>query len=537
MPSRSKKQETKNKILGSATKVIGTLKKVRNISRSATSRILLRKELVADGSPNLDTVPKSALNLLATGMSSVAFKLSFESGSIILKRSRIANPERELVSSDTLLKRELAFYKFIDGLPVLEQQFLARCYDWRVYDKCLYAGMGLRAADPLKPAAEPGVCLDMLLEYKGPSLADWLNARYLKQSNMAETKTFKKPGVNGSALGKLGIQIGGKRYPPKESYRLLYSIFWQLAIIFKTMAKKGWQHMDAHPHNITVVNGLTLASGARINYSPLKVSVPTDLIPTEIVYRLEQPPAPNIIPVSQQLPTQGIQIALIDYNLVRSPDFPQAERNFIPYGTKLISEEGYAARNLELKRRVLALVFGEHKMMAEVKRRNLSLRNYRVIGAANSIMIERYPEEWQELVIRLSNCPDRTLLGYPEYLTNTRNKAGFITNIPDPTYKFKMLNIWVEKEIFWLWQINHAAEVCSLYGFDTTYSALLPSDRVMELFFGAETRTPDDLIIWCCEKLGVRAPAKPVSASAQSKPVTASAQSKRPSLAQKNEAE
>ena len=521
MSSRSKKVLHNRRVnsRGNGFKLVATRKQIKNSSRDAESQILIMKVLSPDGSPNLDTVPQSALNLLAMGMSSVAFKLSFESGSIILKRSRIANPERELGSPDTLLKRELAFYKFIDGLPVLEQQFLARCYDWRVYDKCLYSGLGLRTSDPLKPATEPGVCLDMLLEYKGPTLADWLNARYLNQTNTAEIKTVKRSGVNASALGKLGIQIGGKRYPPKEPYRLLYSIFWQLAIIFKSMANKGWQHMDAHPHNITVVNGLTLASGARIDYSPLKVQVPTDLIPTEIVNRIEQPLAPNIIPVSQQLPTQGIQIALIDYNLVRSSDFPQAERNFRPYGTKLVGEEGTAARNLELKRRVLALVFGEHKMMAEVKRRNLSLRNYRVIGAANSIMIERYPEEWQELVGQLSNCPDRALLGYPEYLTDTRNKAGFITNIPEPAYRFKMLNIWVEKEIFWFWQINHADEICGLYGFDTIYSALLPKDRVMELFFGTETRTPDDLIIWCCEKLGVRAPIK------------------RPSLAQKNEAE
>jgi hypothetical protein len=497
MPSRSQK----NKVVRPRNKIIGTRKKVRNTSHSATRRILLRKELTANGSPNLDTVPQSAQNLLAMGMSSVAFKLSFDSGSIILKRSRIANPERELGQPDTLLKRELAFYKMIDGLTVLEQQFLARCYDWRVYDKCLYSGMGLRSTNPLKPAAEPGVCLDMLLEYKGPSLADWLNARYLHVNETKETISEKS-----ETMAKIGLQIGGKRYPPKEPYRLLYSIFWQLAIIFKSLGKLEWLHMDAHPHNITVVNGLTLASGTRIDYSPLNVQVPTDLIPTEIVYRLEHPPAPNIIPISQKLPTQGIQIALIDYNLVRHPDFQQAERNFIPYGTKLVGEEGTAARNLELKRRVLALVFGEHKMMAEIKRRNMALRNYRLIGATNSIMAERYPEEWQDLVGQLSNCPDRALLGYPEYLSDTRNKAGFITNIPDPTYKFKMLNIWAEKEIFWLWQINHADEVCGLYGYDTTYSALLPKDRVMELFFSAGTRTPDDIIIWCCEKLGVREP-------------------------------
>ena len=506
MPSRSKKLSRKHNALpGHKFKLIATRKQIKNSSHDTGSKILLRKQLVADGSPNLNTVPQSALNLLAMGMSSVAFKLSFDSGSIILKRSRIANPERELGSPDTLLKRELAFYKMIDMLPVLEQQFLARCYDWRVYDKCLYSGLGLRTADPMKPSAEPGVCLDMLLEYKGPSLANWLNARYLHAETKSETKSNGKSGAKDgdAALAKLGIQIGGKRHPPKEPYRLLYSIFWQLAVIFKSLAKTGWQHMDAHPHNITVVNGLTLADGRRIDYSPLKVHVPTDLLPQELVYRLEQLPAPNIIPVSQQLPTQGIQIALIDYNLVRSSDFPQAERNFIPYGTKLIGEEGAAARNLELKRRVLALVFGEHKMMEEVRRRNMSLRNYRVIGAANSIMTERYPEEWQEMISRLSTCPDRALLGYSEYLTEIRSKAGFITNIPDPTYKFKMLYIWAEKEIFWLWQINHADEVCALYGFDTVYQPLLPKDRTMELFFGAETRTPDDLIIWCCEKLGV----------------------------------
>jgi len=70
---------------------------------------------------------------------------------------------------------------------------------------------------------------------------------------------------------------------------------------------------------------------------------------------------------------------------------------------------------------------------------------------------------------------------------------------------------------------------------------------VMELFFGSETRTPDDLIIWCCEKLGIRAAQikpvsagaqiKPVSAGAQTKPVSAGAQTNRPSHQQKNEAE
>lgn len=511
MPSRSKKAIPNRRVGSHAQgfKLVATRKQIKNSGRGAGSKILFRKQLVADGSPNLDTVPQSALNLLAQGMSSVAFKLSFETGSIILKRSRIANPEKELGRADTLLKRELAFYKMIDNLPVLEQQFLARGYDWRVYDNCLYSGLGLRTADPLKPAMKPGVCLDMLLEYKGQSLADWLNARYLHPEPLAaigllKTKHTKNTQNSGDTLAQADVQIGGRRYPPKEPFRVLYSIFWQLAVIFKVLGKVGWQHMDAHPHNITVVNGLTLAEGQRIDYSPLKVQVPTDILPTEVVYRLEQPAAPNIIPVSSQVPTQGIQIALIDYNLVRSPDFPQAELNFIPYGTKLTGDEGVAARNLELKRRVLALVFCEHKMMAEVRRRNMSLRNFRVIGAANSIMAERYPEEWQELVSRLSTCPDRALLGYPDYLVETRNKAGFITNIPDPAYKFKMLYIWAEKELFWLWQINHAAEVCELYGFDTAYQPLLPKDRVMELFFGADTRTPDDLIIWSCEKLGVR---------------------------------
>ena len=494
MPSRSKKHQTKNKLVRTGNEIIGTRKKVRNTSRSATSRILLRKELVANGEPNLDTVPQSALNLLAQGMSSVAFKLFFDSGSIILKRSRIRVPERELGYADTPLHRELAFYKFIDGLPVLEQQFLARCYDWRVYDKCLYSGLGLRAADPLKPAVEPGVCIDMLLEYKGTSLADWLNSRYLHTESKSDT-TKKKPSVSGDALAKLGVQLGGgKRYPPKEPYRVLYSIFWQLAVIFKSLANKGWHHVDAHPHNITVVNGLTLADGRRIDYSPLKVEVPTNLLPTEVVYRLEHPPAPNIIPISQKLPTQGIQIALIDYNLVRHSDFPKAEWGFAGYGTKLTGDEAQAAMNLELKRRVLALVFGEHKMMEETRRRNMPLRNFRVLLATNSAMAEKYPEEWQEMVSWLSTDTDRALLGYPDYLSNIRNN---ITN-------FKMIYIRIESELFWLWQINHAAEICELYGFDTTYSALLPKDRVMALFFSTETRTPDDLIIWCCEKLGVR---------------------------------
>jgi hypothetical protein len=499
MPSRNKKQHTKKKVSLLGNKIIDTRKLVRNTSRSAESQILLRKELITDGNPNLDSIPQSVLNLLAMGMSSVAFKLSFESGSIILKRSRIRDPESELGSPDTPLHRELAFYKFIDGLPVLEQQFMAKCYDWRVYDKCLYSGMGLLAADPFKPSVEAGVCLDMLLEYKGPSLADWLNARYLhtKSGMKSVKKTTYKSGKNSDALTKLGAQLGGgKRYPPKEPYRVLYSIFWQLAVIFKSLGKKGWYHVDAHPHNITVVNGLTLASGARIDYSPMKVEVPTDLVPTEIRTRLAQLLAPNIIPISYQLPTQGIQIALIDYNLVRHAEFPKAELGFAGYGTKIVGEEGIAAMNLELKRRVLALVFGEHKMMAELRRRNAPLLQIRLMRMANNMMAEKYPEEWQDMVSRLSNDPDRILLGYPDYLSSIRNNQT----------RFKMLYNRIEKEIFWLWQINHAAEICGLHGFDTVYQPLLPKARVMELFFGAETRTPDNIIIWCCERLGVRLP-------------------------------
>lgn len=455
---------------------------------------------MADGGPNLDTVPQSALNLLAQGMSSVAFKLSFDTGSLILKRSRVKDPDTELGHKDTQLKRELTFYKMIDSLPVLEQQFLARCYDWRVYDKCLYSGLGLRAANPLKPAAKPGVCLDMLLEYKGPSLADWLNEKYLH----ADTKTGDKSGADG-ALAKLGVQLGGKRYPPKEPYRVLYSIFWQLAVIFKILGKSGWHHVDAHPHNITVVNGLTLASGTRIDYSPQKVQVPTDLLPTELVYRLEKPAAQNIIPVSMSVPTQGIHIALIDYNLVRHPDFPKAEWGFAPFGTKLVGPESDAAMNLELKRRVLALVFGEHKMMEEVRRRNMPLRNFRVMVAANTAMAQKYPEEWQEWIERMSNDPDRKLLGYPDYLANIRNKINSAHDDIDASkFVFRMLYMRIENELFWLWQIEHAAEICELYGFDIVYQPLLPKERVMELFFGAETRTPDDIIIWCCEKQGVR---------------------------------
>jgi hypothetical protein len=477
--------------------------KSKTTSRAPGSKILLRKQLMADGQPNLDTVPQSALNLLAQGMTSVAFKLSFDTGSIILKRSRILNPKEQLGQPDTILKRELVFYKMIDGLSILEQQFLARGYDWRIYDQCFFAGRGLMTSEPLKPSAEPGVCLDMLLEYKGPSLADWLNTKYLEKPSSKSGKSSGKTGlVGGDMLGG-----GGPRYKPKEPYRLLYSVFWQLAVIFKILGKQGWQHVDAHPHNITVVNGLTLEGGRRIDYSPLKVSVPTDILPTEIIYRLEQPPsAHNIIPVSMSVPTQGIQIALIDYNLVRHQDFQRAERQFAPFGTSLVGQEGEAARNIELKRRILALVFGEHKMMAEVRRRNMPLRNYRLIGAANSELATKYPEEWQEMVGRLSNDPDRAQLGYAEYLTNTRDLMRF-AEANDNTIKrppFKILYVRIESELFWLWQLNHADEICQAYGFDTVYQPLLPKDRVQELFFGENTRTPDDIIIWCCEKLGVR---------------------------------
>lgn len=408
MPSRTINNKHNNIPKLGKTKPRTQKIRIKTTSRAAGSKVLLRKTLAADGQPNLDTVPQSALNLLAQGMTSVAFKLSFESGSIILKRSRILSPKEQLGQPDTILKRELAFYKMIDGLQVLEQQFLARCYDWRIYDQCFFAGRGLMASEPLKPSREPGVCLDMLLEYKGPSLADWLNTKYLEKHIAKSRISSGKSGLVGDAM----LGGGGPRYKPKEPYRLLYSVFWQLALIFKILAKQGWQHVDAHPHNITVVNGLTLDGGRRIDYSPLKVSVPTDLLPTELIYRLEQPPAPNIIPVSQMLPTQGIQIALIDYNLVRHPDYQRAERQFAPIGTPISGEVGDAARNIELKRRILAIVFSEHKMMAEVRRRNMPLRNYRLIGTANSELATRYPEEWQELVGRLSNDPDRAQLGY-----------------------------------------------------------------------------------------------------------------------------
>lgn len=503
MPSRNPQKHLAKTKKTPHEKLVVTRKKVTNSSRASVSKILLRKSLMADGGPNLDTVPQSALNLLAQGMSSVAFKLSFDTGSLILKRSRVKDPDTELGHKDTQLKRELSFYKMIDELPVLEQQFLARCYDWRVYDKCLYSGLGLRAANPLKPAAKPGVCLDMLLEYKGPSLADWLNEKYLH----ADTKTGDKSGADG-ALAKLGVQLGGKRYPPKEPYRVLYSIFWQLAVIFKILGKSGWHHVDAHPHNITVVNGLTLAGGRRIEYSPQKVSVPTDLLPTELVYRLEKPAAQNIIPVSMSVPTQGIQIALIDYNLVRHPDFPKAEYSFAQPGTSLIGAEGEAARDMELKWRILALVFGEHKMMAECRRRGFPIRHYWNMLMANNRVRDKYPAEWQEFVSKLVGDPTRQVLGYQDYFDNRPSYAG--TDIDEvraqlsENFKYKMLYIRIECELFWLWQLGHAAEICQEYGFDTVYQPLLPKDRVMELFFGAETRTPDDLIIWSCEKLGVR---------------------------------
>jgi len=504
MPTRKqikvKKAGTRKKKYDST----GNFRQAKKTDRATESKVLLRKQLVADGQPNLDTVPQSALNLLAMGMTSVAFKLSFDSGSLILKRSRVKDPETELGNSDTALKRELTFYKMIDSLPVLEQQFLAQGYDWRVYDKCFFAGHGLMAAEPLKPAKEPGVCLDMLLEYKGPSLADWLNDKYLEKPII---RSSGKSGILGGSFAGGGL-VGGARYKPKEPYRLLYSIFWQLAVIFKILGKRGWHHVDAHPHNITVVNGLTLAGGRRIEYSPLKVSVPTDLLPTEVVYRLEQPSAPNIIPVSSLVPTQGIQIALIDYNLVRHRDFPKAEYSFAQPGTSLIGTEGEAAMNLELKRRILALVFGEHKMMAEGRRRGFPVRHYWNMLMANNRVRAKYPDEWQEFVSKLVSDPNRQMLGYQDYFANRPAYAGNEINEAraqwPENFKYKMLYIRIESELFWLWQLGHAAEICQEYGFDTLYQPLLPRDRVLELFFGENTRTPDDIIIWCCEKLGVR---------------------------------
>ncbi len=477
--------------------------RVKKTSRAPGSKILLRKPLVADGQPNLDTVPQSALNLLAQGMTSVAFKLSFDTGSIILKRSRIRNPGDELGSADTALKRELAFYKMIDGLPILEQQFLARCYDWRIYDQCFFAGRGLMAGDPLKPATEPGVCLDMLLEYKGPSLADWLNSRYLEKPS---SRSSRKSGMLGGDL----LGGSGPRYKPKEPYRLLYSIFWQLALIFKILAKQGWEHVDAHPHNLTVVNGLTLDGGRRIEYSPLKITVPTDLLPTEVVYRIEQPPAPNIIPISMSVPTQGVQIAIIDYNLVRHKDFPQAERQFAALGTKLDGPEDAAARDMQLKWRILALVFGEHKIMAEGRRRGFPVRHYWNMLMANNRVRAKFPEEWDEFIAKLTSDPTRQVLGYKEYFNIRPAYAGneieeVRTQLPE-NFKYKMIYMRIENELFWLWQLTHAAEICQEYGLESVYQPLLPRERVLELFFGENTRTADDIIIWCCEKLGVRKP-------------------------------
>lgn len=503
MPTRKSTKVQKARTRKKQYDSIGKFRPLKKSDMAFDSKILLRKELVADGQPNLDTVPQSALNLLAQGMTSVAFKLSFDSCSIILKRSKIRNPENELGSADTALKRELTFYKMIDSLTVLEQQFLTRCYDWRVYDKCFFAGRGLITADPFKPATEPGVCLDMLLEYKGPSLADWLNDKYLeKQISRSDEKSGM---LGGDLLGGSGL-----RYKPKEPYRLIYSIFWQLALIFKILAKQGWEHVDAHPHNLTVVNGLTLEGGRRIEYSPVKITVPTDLLPTEVVYRIEQPPAPNIIPVSMSVPTQGIQIALIDYNLVRHKDFPQAERQFAALGTRLDGPEGVAARDMELKWRILALVFGEHKIMAECRRRGFPVRHYWNMLMANNRVRAKYPEEWQEFVGKLVNDPSRAVLGYKEYFNIRPSYAGneideARAQLPE-SFKYKMIYMRIENELFWLWQLTHAAEICQEYDLEGVYQSLLPHERVLELFFGENTRTPDDIIIWCCEKLGVRKP-------------------------------
>jgi hypothetical protein len=122
-------------------------------------------------------IDDNKLELLGRGASSIAFKVNIEKHPLILKRSRIhLEPNNKFPHE---LDSELAIYKYIDTLPILERQFLVKCYDWRVYNGCSYAARGLYVSDPMKPSRNPTTCIDMVLDYRGPSLADWLNSKYL----------------------------------------------------------------------------------------------------------------------------------------------------------------------------------------------------------------------------------------------------------------------------------------------------------------------------------------------------------------------
>ncbi len=405
-------------------------------------------------------IDDNKLELLGRGASSIAFKVNIEKHPLILKRSRIhLEPNNKFPHE---LDSELAIYKYIDTLPILERQFLVKCYDWRVYNGCSYAARGLYVSDPMKPSRNPTTCIDMVLDYRGPSLADWLNSKYL----------LPLP------------QCKFKRKTRQEPVKLIYSIIWQLTLIFKILNNGKWLHIDAHPHNITVVNGLQLDEGYTIDKAPTKVHVPNNLLPDKLNGGAKTG--------NTYLPTHGIQIALIDYNLVLHPDYRIDIDMDKEFRAKNISTDVIEAmRIMELKRRILAIVFEEHKMMAETNCRQMPLRHFKKMLATNSEMAKRYPTEWLDMVSKLSNEPIRILLSYNEYLTDVR--ANMKT--------FKILHMRIENEIFWLWQLTHAAEICQLYGFNMVYKSLLPTSQVIELFFGENTNTYDNIIVWCCKKL------------------------------------
>lgn len=261
-------------------------------SMVSDAKIIKKKRLsLGDEIYTLANIPISdtTMELLGRGASSVAFKVSTvgDSQPLILKRSRIhLEPNNKLPHQ---LTSELAIYKYIDTLPILERQFLVKCHDWRIYDGCSYAARGIRVSDPMKPSRNLTTCIDMLLDYRGPSLADWLNSRFMV--SLPDCKF--------------------KRKPRQEPAKLIYSIIWQLALIFKILDRDGWLHIDAHPHNITVVNGIQIHRDYKIDNRPVNIHIPDELIPAQL--------KSNHI---AYLPTYGIQIALIDYNLVLHPAYP-----------------------------------------------------------------------------------------------------------------------------------------------------------------------------------------------------------------------
>ncbi len=275
---------------------------------------------------------------------------------------------------------------------------------------------------------------------------------------------------------------------PANLRRVLYSVFWQLAHIFKIIAKTGWHHTDAHPHNITVTNGLTTSGGLEIPAKPKSIQVLTDT----------QAGGSKEI----KLPTAGIQIALIDYNLVRHPDFQKAEWQFFPYGAPIDGEIGRINQVLELKRRLVAIAMDEHGIMAEVNRRKIPLRHYGKMRNANhKVLAKMLPGDYSRYIAILSNDTLRRQLGYGEYFAEIRRKVNLVDDDPDNKFSFRMMYIRIETELFWLWQLEHPTELSEAYELERPYPALIPKSEVMDILFGQQTTTLDGIMTYCLNKL------------------------------------